>query len=220
MPSKYYKQTYEEFAADPAPLKLAKELAEIRTLANMMWDSIDQARSSSVLAFQEALTSSISTFIQYQIYPRLKTCVTEALVEAGMEEIDVAGILPYLASAFESARRDKEGDLALTISQEWLLSFGNHLRHITMEEAQGMLKIYQGVGVVAEKMKKVEDGLTIKIEYGHEILDILGTLVVQIILPYVPPSLRGACAEKARDMLPLLIYKNMPQLKGVEVING
>ena len=75
------------------------------------------------------------------------------------------------------------------------------------DEASALAKMYEGVGRVAEKMKKLEDGLVLKVDYGAELLEILSILVVKIVLPYVPVDLRLQCAKEADEVLPMLVHR-------------
>jgi len=207
MPNPRFTQTYEEYAADPAPLKLARELAEMRCLIAETRDAIDQSRSDSALSFIQGQAISVRSHLEFFFKQHLTSVVTRDLIEGGYDQDEIDSWSKFVEDALQETISNTDHNLVATIKDHYRLHNGSLSRNIRIDEASALAKMYEGVGRVAEKMKKLEDGLVLKVDYGAELLEILSILVVKIVLPYVPVDLRLQCAKEADEVLPMLVHR-------------
>jgi len=176
---------YEEFREHPNPFGLADELASARTLLVEFRESIEACSLEKVVQFCEGVGLSIRQ--------NTKDIVGHAMGIPFEDQADHKG-LNKLATALAKAARDDIFYLYEKI-------FGPASR-ITPEQARTMSGLLKTVGDLAEKFKKMSEGVTLTVAYDKETIDMMARFLSICILPYCSVEQKAIIGEQALRFLP------------------
>lgn len=88
------------------------------------------------------------------------------------------------------------------IIQEAYKAVFQPLSRLNAKDAEVMLKILKTSAEIAEKYRKIQDNMTLNINYDATIQDILVKFIVQVVMPYVPVDSRGDLALRMKAFIP------------------
>lgn len=162
-----YVRTYKEFLHSEKPFDLSRELALLRALYVELRDSIEENRPARAQAF-----------IDYARGRFLRCLISMKMNPVVAEEVVGKFLVPILEDA-----------LAVCWDQKGL--------GLDLEEARELTGILEAVSKVAERMKKIQDNVTLSVNINAEMLT---RFLVNVVFPSVPEaSRREAIASRARQ---------------------
>lgn len=88
---------------------------------------------------------------------------------------------------------------------------------ISTKEAVDIAKVVESLSKVAERYKKMSDGVVLRINYDNRVVEAMTKFVVQVVLRHVPLQHRRQIAASARAFLPNI--QGAPDLLA-EIIDG
>jgi hypothetical protein len=176
---------YEEFRRHPNPFGLADELAQARTLLVEFREAVEACSLEKVSAFCEGIGLAIAQ--------NVRDIVGHAM---GIPEEDKATHkgLGKLAKAIVGATRDD-------VYYMYEKIFGPASR-ITPEQARTMAGLLKTVGDLAEKFKKMSEGVTLTVAYDKETIDMMARFLSICILPYCSVEQKAIIGDQALRFLP------------------
>lgn len=124
------------------------------------------------------------------------------LLEFG--EITKTYVKSYLKSEQELEDEDAE-ELAETLSTKAVEAHANVYgikSKITTKEAVDIAKVVESLSKVAERYKKMSDGVVLRINYDNRVVEAMTKFVVQVVLRHVPLQHRRQIAASAKAFLP------------------
>ena len=72
---------------------------------------------------------------------------------------------------------------------------------ITSEDVKAITILVDGISKVAERAKRIEDGMTLKISWDSDMVQIITNFVALVALKFVPVAHRPALAAATRDFM-------------------
>jgi len=176
---------YEEFREHPNPFGLADELASARTLLVEFRESIEACSLEKVVQFCEGVGLSIRQNTKDIVGHAMGIPYEDRATHTGLNK---------LATALGKATRDDIFYLYEKI-------FGPASR-ITAEQARTMSGLLKTVGDLAEKFKKMSEGVTLTVAYDKETIDMMARFLSICILPYCSVEQKAIIGEQALRFLP------------------
>lgn len=160
-------RNFQEFLRTEKPFDLSRELALLRTLFVELRESLDERRPQKVATFLE----------------QLHTEFVRALVERKLNP--------------EIAEQLSRGFLIPVVHDNFVLMWGVGISMIDPDEAKDLTFILDTISKVAERMKKIQEGVTLNVSINAEMLT---RFLVNVVFPSIPePDRRQAIAGRARQ---------------------
>lgn len=160
-------RTYQEFLKTEKPFDLSRELALLRTIFVELREAMDERRPQKVAAFLEQLTHELTRTL---IGRKLNPEMSKILAEDYL--------IPVIYDTF-------------------VLMWGVGVTMLDPDEAKDMTYILDTISKVAERMKKIQEGVTLNININAEMLT---RFLVNVVFPSVPePERRSQIAGRARQ---------------------
>lgn len=176
---------YEEFRNMPDPFGMADEIASARTL---------------LIEFREAVEAQSEEKISFFIAGvcRAAAHAVENIVGHALGvPLEDRGTNPNLQKLCKVVRRSLEQPVANLYEEV----FGQVSR-ITSDQARTMTVILKTIGDLAEKFKKMSEGVSLKVEYNGETLDMMAKFLAICVLPYCSAEQKGIIGDQSMRFLP------------------
>lgn len=176
---------YEEFRNHRNPFGMADELAQARTLLIEFRESIEACSMEKVQLFCDG--------VMHSIRQNTRDIVGHAMGIPAEDQGSHKG-LTKLSSALSKATQED-------IYHMYEKTFGPASR-ITPEQARTMSGLLKTVGDLAEKYKKMSEGVTLTVAYDKEAIDMMAKFLSICILPYCSTEQKAIIGEQALRFLP------------------
>lgn len=139
--------------------------------------------------------------------------VRETLDEGGQDLLLAYGELhkSYIKSVFIKEYEWSEGqaeelaELCSTMGVRAHAEVYGLKTKITPKEAVDVAKVVESLSKVAERYKKMADGVSIGVNYDHRVIETLTKFVVQVVLRHVPLQHRRQIAASAKAFMPNMV---------------
>lgn len=105
-------------------------------------------------------------------------------------------------SIFEAELDEESCQKALETVKNTYNAVFQPLSNLTVKEAETMMRIYKTSAEIAEKARKIQENITVKLEMSPELQNTLVNFVVTAVMPYVPLDLRGKMSQSVMAILP------------------
>lgn len=169
----------------PDPFGMADEIASARTLLVEFRESVEAQSEEKISFFVKGVCRAAGHSVQ--------SIVGHAL---GVPEED-RGSNPNLQRLRKAVERSLESPIAMLYEEV----FGEVSR-ITSDQARTMTIILKTIGDLAEKFKKMSEGVSLKVEYNGETLDMMAKFLAICVLPYCSAEQKGIIGEQSMRFLP------------------
>lgn len=173
--SKRNQVDYAEFCSHPEPLTLQAELAHARTFLVEFRESIENRKLDRVVQFADQVSRQAITKLQISLNS----------IE-GCEDVD-----------FDPEDYKEVADLVI---QLYAANFGEVAANLTPGDMLVLTKSLQTISQIAERAKKIEDGITLKLEWSKDLAEKLTKFIVQVVFRHVTdPEVRKEIAHSSRE---------------------
>lgn len=181
----YLEVDYDTFRNRADPFGLADEMAAQRSLLVEFRDSIDAMSRERVEMFCNGILRMVQS--------NGRNLLGHALGIAVEDRADHPGLNKLLEALGKGMASD-----VFALYEEM---FGEVTR-ITPEQARTMSTLIKNVGDLAEKFKKMSEGVSLKVEYNGQVLEALAKFLAMVVLPYCTREQKAIIGEQAMKFLP------------------
>lgn len=186
---------YEEFRNRADPFGMADELAQARTLLVEFREAVEAQSQEKISFFIGGVGNVVAEAV--------RDTVGHAL---GIPQEDRASN-PNLKRLCDAIRRRLADPIAFLYEEV----FGQVSR-ITSDQAKTMTIILKTIGDLADKFKRMSDGVTLKVQYDRETVDMMAKFLAICVLPYCSAEQKGVIAIQAERFLPGMLEADPAQV--------
>lgn len=176
---------YEEFRNRIDPFGMSDELAAARTLLVEFREAIEAQSEAKVQLFCKGVGGAVAD--------SARNIVGHALGVPEEDRHEHEGLAKLSLALAKSVRHD-----ILAMYEE---VFGEVSR-ITPEQARVMAGLLKNVGDLAEKFKKISEGVSLKVNYDGQVLEMMARFLAMVILPYCSMEQKAIMGVQAEKFLP------------------
>lgn len=116
--------------------------------------------------------------------------------------------IPELEGELELDAKDIQQIEDLMV-QLYAANFGEVSAALTPTDMTVLTKAIQAISQIAERAKKIEDGITLKLEWSKDLAEKLGKFIVQVVFPHIPVERRMDIAADARKFFSSTVGNQM-----------
>lgn len=169
----------------PDPFGMADEIASARTLLIEFREAVEAQSEEKISFFAKGVARAAGHVVQ--------NIVGHAL-GVPAEDRGTNENLQRLVKAVQRAMVEPVCNLYEEV-------FGPVSR-ITSDQARTMTIILKTIGDLAEKFKKMSEGVSLKVEYSGETLDMMAKFLAICVLPYCSAEQKGIIGDQSMRFLP------------------
>lgn len=186
---------YEEFRNRPDPFGMADELAQARTLLVEFRESVEAMSQEKITFFIGGVANTVAEVVMDVVGHALGIPKEDRHTNSNLQRL------------CESIRRRLVDPIAFLYEEV----FGQVSR-ITSDQAKTMTIILKTIGDLADKFKRMSDGVTLKVNYDRETLDMMAKFLAICVLPYCSGEQKGIIALQAERFLPGMLEADPAQV--------
>lgn len=176
---------YTSFRNRADPFGMADELAASRTLLIEFRESIEAQSEAKVGLFCRGVGGAIRSTVMNVVGHALGVPAEDRETHDGLSKLSKAiseGIKDDVFYLYEEV-------------------FGPVSR-ITPEQARVMAGLIKNVGDLAEKFKKISEGVALPVHYDQQVIEMMTKFLVMVVLPYCSMEQKAMIGEQAMKFLP------------------